>query len=157
MRLLLALALLAFAHGAAADLYRWVDPETGSVKFSSYPPPWYAEGASPRGKPKVERIPPGRQPVVRVDDAPADAPGDAGARADGGAEALASQRKALMGALPALAAQRGNPRGAQDLQKLVESLAAVSGQLDKLDPAGAGARAAEVKGLLQQLLKGEAR
>ena len=32
------LALLAVAAPAHADLYRWVDPETGSVKFSSLPP-----------------------------------------------------------------------------------------------------------------------
>ena len=31
------LALLPLA--AQADLYRWVDPETGSVKLSNYPPP----------------------------------------------------------------------------------------------------------------------
>lgn len=32
------LALLAVAAPAHADLYRWVDPETGSVKFSTLPP-----------------------------------------------------------------------------------------------------------------------
>ncbi|OFZ87230.1 MAG: hypothetical protein A2W21_01775 [Betaproteobacteria bacterium RBG_16_66_20] len=50
------------AGPAAADLYRWVDPETGSVKFSSYPPPWYGDEAAQRGAPKVEVIPPVRTP-----------------------------------------------------------------------------------------------
>jgi hypothetical protein len=30
--------LLALAAPAHADLYRWVDPDTGSVKFSNLPP-----------------------------------------------------------------------------------------------------------------------
>ena len=42
---------------AAADLYRWIDPETGSVKFSSYPPPWYGDPVAERRAPKVEVIP----------------------------------------------------------------------------------------------------
>ena len=44
---------------AAADLYRWVDPETGSVKFSSYPPPWFGDAAKEARAPKVEVIPAG--------------------------------------------------------------------------------------------------
>ena len=49
--------LFTWANPAAADLYRWVDPETGSVKFSSYPPPWYGDAAKARRAPKVEVIP----------------------------------------------------------------------------------------------------
>ena len=44
MRILLLLATLS-AVPAHADLYRWVDPQTGSVKFSSYPPPWFGDQA----------------------------------------------------------------------------------------------------------------
>ena len=51
MRRLLLLGL-AFALPAHADLYRWVDPQSGSVKYSSAPPDWYGdplrEGVSPR-------------------------------------------------------------------------------------------------------------
>jgi len=61
MKLAIALALLAwaaqFSGPAAADLYRWVDPATGSVKFSSYPPPWFGDPALDRRAPKVEVIP----------------------------------------------------------------------------------------------------
>ena len=56
----LLLTCLFFGEVAHADLYRWVDPETGSVKFSSYPPPWYGDEAMQRRAPKVERIPSGR-------------------------------------------------------------------------------------------------
>ena len=67
MRIALALLLVClFRTGpAAADLYRWVDPETGSVKFSSYPPPWYDDPAQARRAPKVEHIPAGRDAVAK--------------------------------------------------------------------------------------------
>jgi len=61
MRFAVAVAMLAwtaqFSGPAAADLYRWVDPETGSIKFSSYPPPWHGDPAQERRAPKVEVIP----------------------------------------------------------------------------------------------------
>jgi len=55
-----AVLLLLWANHAFADLYRWVDPETGSVKFSSYPPPWFGDAAREPRAPKVEVIPPTR-------------------------------------------------------------------------------------------------
>lgn len=57
----LALLLLLCAAPALADLYRWVDPQTGSVKFSSYPPPWYGDPALEKRAPRVEHIPAGRE------------------------------------------------------------------------------------------------
>ena len=57
MRALFLLAMLGWAGAAAADLYRWVDPESGSVKFSNTPPPWYGDAAKERRAPKVELIP----------------------------------------------------------------------------------------------------
>lgn len=61
MRFAVAVAMLAwaaqFSGPAAADLYRWVEPESGSIKFSSYPPPWYGDPAKQRRAPKVEVIP----------------------------------------------------------------------------------------------------
>jgi len=57
--------LFACINPAAADLYRWVDPETGSIKFSSYPPPWYDDAAAQRRAPKVELIPAGRDAVAK--------------------------------------------------------------------------------------------
>ena len=58
MRFLLLLLIAGWTAAATADLYRWVDPETGSVKFSSYPPPWYGDEAREPRAPKVEHIPP---------------------------------------------------------------------------------------------------
>ena len=53
--LVLVAACIAFA--AHADLYRWVDPQTGSVKFSSTPPPWYGDPEKERGAPAVQVVP----------------------------------------------------------------------------------------------------
>ncbi|HEY8067461.1 MAG TPA: DUF4124 domain-containing protein [Burkholderiales bacterium] len=69
MRTVLAVAVLLLLHAApaAADLYRWIDPETGSVKFSSYPPPWYGDPAAERRAPKVEVIPARPEVVAKPD------------------------------------------------------------------------------------------
>lgn len=77
----LAVLLLAVAGPAIADLYRWVDPETGSVKFSSYPPPWYGREQSTPRAPKVEVIAPMKSapafaPEPEADRAPAAKPGN---------------------------------------------------------------------------------
>ena len=65
MRPAIIVAALLWTGTAAADLYRWVDPETGSVKLSSYPPPWYGDEARERRAPKVEVIPARGEPVVK--------------------------------------------------------------------------------------------
>jgi hypothetical protein len=41
---------------AQAELYRWVERETGQVKFSSTPPPWYGDPEKQRRNPPVEVI-----------------------------------------------------------------------------------------------------
>jgi len=51
------MVLLFMAQAALADLYRWIDPETGSVKLSSYPPPWLGDPEQEKRAPKVELIP----------------------------------------------------------------------------------------------------
>ena len=63
------LLLLLRTGPAAADLYRWIDPETGSTKYSSYPPPWYGDEAQQRRAPKVEVIP-ARSDVVAKPETP---------------------------------------------------------------------------------------
>lgn len=72
MRFLLLLATLAPVQ-ANADLYRWVDPETGSVKLSSYPPPWYGDPEREARSPAVEVIgsPAPARPVAKPAPKPA--------------------------------------------------------------------------------------
>ena len=70
MKAVFFLALLALPFLAYADLYRWIDPESGSVKLSSTPPPWYERGSGP----KVERIPyavPAGKPAAEASPKPA--------------------------------------------------------------------------------------
>jgi hypothetical protein len=130
---------------AAADLYRWVDPETGSVKFSSYPPPWYGDESQQRRAPKVEHIPVrGSGAGARIEPEP-NAPRESAPSLD----SLERQRKATM---EQINASTGLP-GA-DTQKQLESLAAVIEQLNKVNPEGAAVRRAETEALLQKLLKG---
>jgi hypothetical protein len=69
----------ALALPAHADLYRWVDPETGSIKFSNSPPAWMGEGER-RNEPEVRLIPsrpvaPSASSTPAVLEKPAAAPG----------------------------------------------------------------------------------
>jgi hypothetical protein len=142
--------LLLRAGPAAADLYRWIDPETGSIKFSSYPPPWYGDAAAQRHAPKVEVIP-ARASTAR--------PGPGGkAEEDSRAmEALEARRKELLQQLATVAAQSGGARPGPALEKQVEAYAALADQLDKLDPAGAAARRGELQMVIEKIGKGEPR
>ena len=142
-----------FLGGVAhADLYRWLDPETGSVKYSSYPPPWYGDEAKQRRAPQVERIPAGSDPTKRPE-------AEAGGLQDTARnlEVLEAQRKAMLQQMPAIAARGGSESGVPALQKQLEAFGAVSAQLDKLNPEGAAARRAEAEAVLQKLIKGQAR
>lgn len=87
MRFTVAALLCLWIAPCAADLYRWVDPETGSVKFSSYPPPWFNDAAKQRHAPKVEVIAPGKsapafEPTPDADRAAAAAPAADAPRGD---------------------------------------------------------------------------
>jgi hypothetical protein len=136
-----------WVFSAHADLYRWVDPETGSVKFSSYPPPWFGDEQQKRA-PVVEHIPPRKAgDGARVEPAP-DAARDAGP----GLEALERQRRET---LQQIATSAGRPGASGEVQKQLESLAAVMQQLDKLNPEGAAARRTEAEALLQKLINRE--
>jgi hypothetical protein len=150
MRHLVALVLVssaAWSPAALADLYRWVDPETGSVKFSSYPPPWYGDEAKQRRAPKVEVIP------ARSDRAVGSEAASAAQEGAKRMEALEAQRKVLLQQLSKPGAERGN----QALQKQLEAYAALTEQMDKLDPMGATTRRGEMQVLIDRIMKGETR
>ncbi|MEO8144433.1 MAG: DUF4124 domain-containing protein [Betaproteobacteria bacterium] len=153
MRFAIATAFLLLAGPAAADLYRWVDPETGSTKFSSYPPPWYDDPAKQRRAPKVEFIPAGKASPATAEDPDNPRRPAAGAQAGKVPEELEAQRKAILKQMAALATQTGADRG-QALSRQMESFAALTAQIDKLDPQGAAARNAEVQALLEKVIKG---
>ena len=115
---------------AHADLYRWVDPQSGSVKYSSVPPP-----ASQAG---VEVVP------YRSGAAPAkpSAPGAAPPSA-----ALELRWQGLLAEISAIVP------GSPGVPQRIQDFAMVSAELDRLDPAGAARRRAEAQAVLQRLLK----
>jgi len=118
---LFALALLLLCSAAHADLYRWVDPESGSVKLSNSPPPWYERGAGPQ----VERVP-YSAPAARAPDNPS-----------------ATPRARWLDMLRTVALEPTRER--------LEALQALRQELDRLDPAGATARRAEQGEVVRKL------
>ena len=128
----IALALLALATAAHADLYRWVDPQTGSVKFSSVAPP--------ASQPGVELLP------YRGDAAPAKP-------ASSARIALEQRWRELLEDIAHSTV--ASPAQSPALQQQLRELAATSAELERLDPAGADRRRAEAQRALQRLLKAE--
>jgi DNA-binding TFAR19-related protein (PDSD5 family) len=130
----MAIALLCAPPMARADLYRWVDPQTGSVKYSNYPP---AEG---------------RASEVLPYQAPKPAPKDGqGASAADSQEALEARRRAL---LQSMLDAPADPRDAgAALQRQAQAYQAVTAELDRIDPQGAARRRAEEAGLAETMRK----
>ena len=117
-----ALAFLLLSSAVHADLYRWVDPETGSVKLSSTPPPWFERSAGP----KVEVI-------------PYAAPSAKPAPADPAASPQARWREMFL-----VVSSQPTKEGLQALIKF-------TAELDRIDPAGAARRRSELAGLSQRM------
>ena len=127
---MLALLLLAAAP-AYANLYRWVDPESGSVKFSSLPP------ANPEFR--AELVPYGGPPRS--------------AAAAGGSNSVAALEQRWR-ALVLQLAGRGTQDMARDrgaLRQELETYEALRAELDRRDSAGASRRAAETGALVERL------
>ena len=133
MKGLVLLAAL-FPLPAHADLYRWVDPQSGSVKFSSTPPPWYGDPEKERGAPAVEVVPyrargAAAKPVPAPEKKPA--PG-----ALAGLEARWADLLRFFASLPPGTDFSG-------LQQQLQEYAAAGAELNRLDPAGAQRRRAQ--------------
>jgi|tagenome__1003787_1003787.scaffolds.fasta_scaffold20283672_2 hypothetical protein len=137
MRIALLLALV--AGSAHADLYRWVDPASGSVKFSSLPP------SDPRVEPGVVRYNAPALPPKPVAVAPA---------ASGPTAELESKWRTLLTELIGSLKRGDLAKGSDDLRQHLQAYEAVRSQLDRLDPAGAARRAAEAAVLVERLKQG---
>jgi|GEM_PF-1180747 len=140
MRIVFAGVLAALLAGTVADalaeLYRWRDPQTGRIKYSSYPPPWYGDETREATAPKVEVI--GDRPSA----------GSASQKAtDEMTEKVAEvirfmeqRRQQLLSRMTVAHASAGfdpaDPAFTADLQ----AYRAVTRELDKFDPKGAAVR-----------------
>jgi hypothetical protein len=114
-----------------ADLYRWIDPASGSVKYSSVPPSWYGEGRGPR----VEVL--AAEKEKHKPDEPS--------------AALEARWRSYLQGFEAAAAGGDLERAARLVQSQIEAYQAVVAQLDRVDPAGTKRRQAEEEMVLKKL------
>ena len=127
-------ALAGAAAQAAAELYRWRDPQTGSIKYSSYPPPWYGDETRERTAPKVEVL--GEQPGA-ASRTPADEMAEKVAEV---IRYMAQRREQLMQRMTVARASAGFDPGDPNFKADLQAYRAVTRELDKFDPRGAAAR-----------------
>jgi hypothetical protein len=147
MRLVLMIACLAVLP-AHADLYRWVDPQTGSVKFSSYPPPWFGDQALELNAPATEVI---------AYQAPGAARPAAPVQPSAAASVLAALETRLAGLtqfFSALPSNQDFSRAGTGIQQQLEAYQALRAELDRLDPAGAARRRTQEAGVMETLRRG---
>ena len=131
-----------------ADLYRWVDPQTGSVKFSSYPPPWFGDQALELNAPATEVI------VYQASGAAKPAPPVKPSAAASVLSALETRLAGLTQFFSALPSNQDFSRAGSGIQQQLEAYQAVSAELDRLDPAGAARRRAQEVGVIETLRRG---
>ena len=127
MKTVFFLALLALPILAYADLYRWIDPESGSVKLSNTPPPWFESGPGPQ----VERLP---------------YSGPAAARATPQESAAAP-----VAALQARWREAMTAASTRPTKERLETLVALTTDLDRSDPGGATKRREEIGAMLRRI------
>ncbi|HZE58944.1 MAG TPA: DUF4124 domain-containing protein [Burkholderiales bacterium] len=136
------LLLLCFAAPAHADLYRWVDPESGSVKLSSLQPSDPTINAEVVSY-KTPAAP--KPPAVSVASKPA--------AAGGTVEALQARFAEILAQLTSAKPQDFN-RAGEGIRQHIEAYEAVRVELDRLDPAGAARRRSESTALIDKLKQG---
>lgn len=139
MRALVLLACVALP--AHAELYRWIDPETGSVKLSSLPPADPTVGAElvPYKAPAARKPP--ATPAVSKPAAAASLP------------ALQARWSELLTQLTGVTPQDFS-RGSEGLKQHMEAYEAVRAELDRMDPGGAARRNAESTSIFEKLKQG---
>jgi uncharacterized protein DUF4124 len=134
-------ALTAPAH---ADLYRWVDPESGTVKFSNLPP----------SDPQVSaEVVPYLGPASVARAATPGTPAGPMAGVAQAASALEAQLRELFTKLSGAKPEDFNRAGA-GIRQQIEAYEAVRAELDRLDPAGAARRQNDSMSLLDRLKQG---
>ena len=145
----LLLPILLAACPVHADLYRWVDPQTGSVKYSSYPPPWFGQPALEVNSPATEVVvyrPPGAPKPIAEPQKPS--------AAASVIAALETRLSGLTQFFTALPANTDFSRAGAGIQQQLEAYQAVAAELDRLDPAGAARRRQQEAGFLETLRRG---
>ena len=142
LRPVLILALAALMLPAAAQLYHYRDPETGQTKLTNVPPPGTKQGAA------AQAVPATAQPSA------ATSPGKPAATLPPHAFEMDRQRTRLLQQLVAEAPNVGNPAGKERFLNRLGDVVSIEARLDKVDPGGRKARAAERDRALEQCTDG---
>lgn len=140
---------LGLCPNAQAELYRWVDPQSGSVKYSSLPPPWYGDAAREPRFPAVERIP--YQPLGVAPMPKHHATEGSGRNV---VAALEARWRAFLQSFSALASTGDFERAGRGIAQQLDAYQALVAELDRQDPAGAARRRAQEASMMERLQKG---
>lgn len=136
-----ALALALFvALPAHAELYRWVDPDSGSIKFSNLPPsdPGVSAEVISYGAPK----PPAAAAAARGEKP-----------APSALTFLEGRWRELLTQFTGIGPGDMN-RAGEGLRQHLEAYESVKAELDRLDPAGAARRQSESLSVFERLRQG---
>jgi len=142
LRPVLILALAALMLPATAQLYHYRDPETGQTKLTNVPPPGTKQGAA------AQAVPATAQPPA------ATSHGKPAATLPPHAFEMDRQRTRLLQQLVAEATSVGNPAGKERFLNRLGDVVSIEARLDKIDPGGRKARAAERDRALEQCSDG---
>jgi hypothetical protein len=134
----LAGALAGLAPNALGELYRWRDPQSGSIKYSTYPPPWYGDQAREAQSPKVEVLT-GEREAAAAKSAPVDAMAEKVAEV---IQFMEKRREQLRTRMTVARASAGFNLSDPAFQADLQAYRAVSRELDKFDSKGAVTRRA---------------
>ena len=144
MKYLVLLLLVLGGASVHADIYRWVDRETGTVKFSHRPPPWYGDPEKARDAPAVE--------VIQYRAEPAKPP--AAPKPAAGLAGLQARMNEIVKSFSVLPSTNEFERAGAAIQQQIEAYQALSAELDRLDPAGAARRREQDAPILERLRRG---
>lgn len=130
--------LTGLAPNALGELYRWRDPQTGSIKYSTYPPPWFGDAAREARSPKVEVLS-GERDSAAAKSTPVDAMAEKVAEV---IQFMEKRREQLLARMTVARASSGFKPSDAAFQQDLQAYRAVSRELDKFDLKGATARRA---------------
>jgi len=147
LRSVLIIALAALTVPAAAQMYRYRDPETGQTKLTNVPPQGAKQGAAVQVVPTPGATQPATAPA-------ATSPGKPAATLPPHAFEMDRQRTRLLQQLVAEAPNVGNPAGKERFLNRLGDVVSIEARLDKVDPGGRKARAAERDRALEQCTDG---
>jgi hypothetical protein len=143
-------AVLMLPGLAQADMYRWVDRETGAVKFSNTPPPWYGDPEKERRNPPVE--------VIRYV-GPAQKPKPAPQAEEAAREArtvatLEARWLELVRFFASLPPGTDFERAGPNIKQQLDAYQALGAELDRLDPGGTARRRSQEAALIESVRRG---